>query len=339
MMPLPWAFWQMTVRELTLPAVTSRIVSHGHGEERACGVERICTDMKVIGLMLMDNHWSADLQAWLKWHVILARHLAGPWLRSLVIAHWTWKSTCHLGRLGSDPCAHAAAMTWQYTKLSLLIAHIEGSICHNDIKCDISIVEDFARAAPEQWLKIAGGKKGQVVISAAAGCAASLLGCGCENGTIMLEFGAFVGYTSCRLASHGIVVSFEHDPVHVRVAQHFINLLAPPCTAEVWCGRVSDLIPRVAEARGQGAVALAFLDESGATFHADVARTAAAALPAPLARVVADNCLRPGAPIFLTHWHSMIASAFAGSRLVIWSVPEFLEEDAGVEDWMAVVSM
>jgi len=146
-----------------------------------------------------------------------------------------------------------------------------------------------------------------------------------------------VGYSTARLSKFGRVVSFEHDPVHAWVAQHFLDLSVPPGLAEVWIGRVSDLTWRFAEVHGSRTAGVNFLDESGSTFHADCARYDAISLSAPLHCAVADNCLRPGAPLllWLWYWTDLQSECQTSTN---WSIPEFLEEAAGVEDWMAMFS-
>lgn len=284
----------------------------------------------------METHWSADVYAHLSWEVKMARKLPGPVLQSLI--------TARLARCGKpfdrhmDYCNAVTTMTWRYTKLSLLLAHMEASIHERGSAHNISAIEEFARGAANQWLKIAGGNKGSVLERLIRRCQASYGNGVCPCGTMMLEFGAFVGYNTSRLAAYGLVVSFEHDPVHACIAQHLLDLTAPPRLAEVWIGRVSDIIPRVTEARGSNATDLVFLDESGSTFHTDFARLESTSVPSPTMHAMADNTLRPGAPRFLVHWQNAIGHLPVIELLTIWSMAEFLEEAAGVEDWVAVIS-
>lgn len=301
-------------------------------------VATLLTDMKVIGLMLMEDHWRGNTSSWLAWNAVVAWQLPGPWLQMMVTLRWTartcLKQDISVNFLGTG----APQMTWRYTKLSLLVAHVEAHIGDRTVPCLLGAIEDFARSVSNQWLKIAGGDKGSVLSAVSSGCALSSW-CGrrpSQCADVRVEFGAFVGYSSARLSEHGNVVSIEHDPVHVRVAQHILDLVTKPRLVEVWLGRVSDLTPRLVEVHGAGAVSMAFLDESGSTFNADLSQLEAGVLLVPAARIAADNCLRPGAPEFLHH-RSSATLRKSVALLTNWSLPEFLEEAEGVEDWLAVI--
>jgi len=66
-------------------------------------------------------------------------------------------------------------LTWRFTKLSLLIAHVEASVNSHCIEQLLAAVEDFARGPSSQWLKVAGGQKGEVLESAAQCASPKLL--------------------------------------------------------------------------------------------------------------------------------------------------------------------
>jgi len=299
-----------------------------------CGLEPALADAKVLGLMLMEEDWRKDARAALWWDFFVARRLPGPLLRLVVASRWGYCCNPFPVELSAEPL-----MTWRYAKLSRLVEHVESAMLTRSVASMHKAIEDFARCSTNQWLKVAGGEKGEVLESVVD---SSLLAVAATAGaSTALEFGAFIGYTGARIAAAGMsVLSFEHDPVHVRVAQHLLDLAVPPGLVEVWPGRVADLILRVAETCGDSSVALAFLDESGATFHVDQEKLAAVGLLGPRAHSAADNCLRPGAPIFL--WRcGQVAHMNKGTtvpRLLNWSLPEFLEEAAGVEDWLSVVA-
>mmetsp|Transcript_81888 Transcript_81888/g.254159 ORF Transcript_81888/g.254159 Transcript_81888/m.254159 type:complete len:360 (+) Transcript_81888:240-1319(+) len=332
LVPLPWSFWALSAADLKLHLSSLR-ADFPAGDMAPRGLDLFRRDVKVIGLMLMDDHWRGDAHGWMRWLLLLEGFLAGPWLRSLVTAYWARGQS--LSRL--PPALSASAgVTWHYRKLGLLVAHVEQALSGPGPARGLAAIEGFARQASEQWLKVAGGRKGEVLDDLASRCSPGRPRPELGGPTVLLEFGTFVGYTLIRLAAHGSAVSLEHDPVHARVAQHFLDMVAPPGTAEVLCGRVGDLLPRLAEQRGSGAAALTFLDESGSTFCADTARTSALGLLAPNAHMAADNCLRPGAPLFLAHLHAAAAQDGATAAVQNWALPEFLEEAAGVEDWMAV---
>lgn len=339
MAALPWPLWRTSVEDALLCPHAITATKEGASVPRLelAALELICADAKTLGLLLMEVHWRADARAWLRWDSAVAQRLPGPWLQALVAVRWGSPTAAPLGGgagAGVVGLVAAPLMTWRYTKLSLLVAHVEAHLCgHGSVDAFLSAIDDFARLASSQWLKVAGGSKGLLLDQMAQRCCSAA-----GDGALELEFGAFVGYSTSRLATYGLVVSFEHDPVHARVAQHLLDLAAPPGTAEVWLGRVSDLTPRVAEARGAGCVAMAFLDESGSTFHTDLRRLEATWLQAPTAAAVADNCLRPGAPRLLAAWRDAKVPLKAEAALLSWSMPEFLEEAEGVEDWVAVIS-
>lgn len=82
------------------------------------------------------------------------------------------------------------------------------------------------------------------------------------------------------------------------------------------------------------------MDQKGTAFHADLALLdrlccSARQTQGRASAVLADNVLRPGAPVYC--W--TLRFGHAGHRICpaeFYSLPEFLEETMGVEDWMAV---
>lgn len=198
-------------------------------------------------------------------------------------------------------------------------------------------VEDFAKRSEGQWLKVAGGEKGE--------CLERLL-CNVPLGMhhAILEFGCFVGFTSVRLAQRSLwhlrrsslhegqrVTSIEGDPIHTAVARHFINLIESSTEVEVIPGQVRDTQPLVQESAGWNACSFTFMDQKGTTFHADLCLLERLNFFSPLSACIADNVLRPGAPVFM--WNMTRTPPYESSN---WSLPEFLEEKVGVEDWEAV---
>eukprot|EP00746_Dinoflagellata_sp_MGD_P140036 gnl/MRDRNA2_/MRDRNA2_73354_c0_seq1.p1 gnl/MRDRNA2_/MRDRNA2_73354_c0~~gnl/MRDRNA2_/MRDRNA2_73354_c0_seq1.p1 ORF type:complete len:268 (+),score=39.93 gnl/MRDRNA2_/MRDRNA2_73354_c0_seq1:419-1222(+) len=198
-------------------------------------------------------------------------------------------------------------------------------------------VEAFAKRSEGQWLKVAGGEKGE--------CLERLLvdvPLGAHHA--ILEFGCFVGFTSVRLAQRSLwhlgrsslyegqrVTSIEGDPIHTAVARHFINLIESSTEVEVVPGQVRDAQPLVPEWTGECACSFVFMDQKGTTFHADLRSLERLNIWSPLSACIADNVLRPGAPVFM--WNITRTPPYDSSN---WSLPEFLEERVGVEDWEAV---
>merc|ERR1712224_426261 len=95
---------------------------------------------------------------------------------------------------------------------------------------------------------------------------------------------------------------------------------------------VRDVVPVICETFGRHALGFVFMDQKGTTFHNDLALLDRLGAWPCGACLVADNVLRPGAPVF--NW----VLAYEGLVLepMFWSLPEFLEEKDGVEDWMAI---
>eukprot|EP00811_Abedinium_folium_P036135 NODE_8872_length_1464_cov_2.460733.p1 GENE.NODE_8872_length_1464_cov_2.460733~~NODE_8872_length_1464_cov_2.460733.p1 ORF type:complete len:277 (-),score=67.91 NODE_8872_length_1464_cov_2.460733:74-904(-) len=191
-----------------------------------------------------------------------------------------------------------------------------------------------------QWLKVAGNDKARVIEAALKRRRPW------PEASFSLEFGAFIGYTSVRLASriayakteppaqwsrlaqrlHG--VSLEVDSVHQLIARHLIDVCGLAISAEVWSGQVRDLLPRTTDELGAGSCFFAFMDHRGTRFHEDFAGLIHTCVQAHGIQGVADNVLNPGGPIFA--WETRHAV-----HAVAWALPEFAAPSK--EDWMAVV--
>lgn len=180
-----------------------------------------------------------------------------------------------------------------------------------------------------QWLKVAGMEKADVIEGA--------LGQGWAAAWVAVEFGAFVGYTSVRLASRlasesGCLrsVSLEVDHIHQVVARHALHITRLSAHGEVWNGQVRDLLPRLLDETGSGSCGLAFLDHRGTRFHCDSALLAKLGSPGGASHVVADNVLNPGSPVFA--WNVRRCS-----HASIWILMEFMSNER--EDWMVVADV
>eukprot|EP00746_Dinoflagellata_sp_MGD_P102329 gnl/MRDRNA2_/MRDRNA2_41837_c0_seq1.p2 gnl/MRDRNA2_/MRDRNA2_41837_c0~~gnl/MRDRNA2_/MRDRNA2_41837_c0_seq1.p2 ORF type:complete len:112 (-),score=13.43 gnl/MRDRNA2_/MRDRNA2_41837_c0_seq1:32-367(-) len=105
-----------------------------------------------------------------------------------------------------------------------------------------------------------------------------------------------------------------------------INLSRLSPIAEVWTGLVHDTGSRAIEQFGGSAVALVFADHRGSRLLRDLSAFSAMCVVNVRAgsRIVADNVLKPGAPLFL---FGTQASA------CLWSLAEFGSTD--LEDWMS----
>mmetsp|Transcript_111100 Transcript_111100/g.309399 ORF Transcript_111100/g.309399 Transcript_111100/m.309399 type:complete len:181 (-) Transcript_111100:115-657(-) len=71
------------------------------------------------------------------------------------------------------------------------------------------------------------------------------------------------------------------------------------------------------------------MDQRGTSFHEDLQQLELLHVLGVESRVLADNCLKPGAPFFV--WHVTSSGIY---NTMIWTVPEFASEE--IEDWMVV---
>lgn len=219
-------------------------------------------------------------------------------------------------------------------KLSMLVQYVEyvharvaGGTASQDV---LNAIVEFSKQKLNYWLKVAGEAKGTLI----DGILALATGPGHQ---IRLEFGAFVGFSTLRLASvaeAGVpswrVQSLEVDPLHVCVSRHMLNLGERAQAAEVCTGQVKDLLPRMLADFGAGSAGLVFMDHRGTRFHSEFRILESTELFSPNADILCDNVLHPGAPIYL--WQE--SQLWLQRRLCIWSLPEFGGESR-IEDWMA----
>lgn len=234
----------------------------------------------------------------------------------------------------------------RYHKILAVLKHIESEASHGSVAPFLSAVERFAMHSEGAWLKVAGGQKADV-LKWHFDCSMQF-GRACRSansklaGYAAVECGAFIGYTSSRLAERlrfkgdftttNPFVSVEADPVHVLIARHFIDYVQLAKGVEIIPGMVRDVAASLVESFGCSAISFTFMDQKGTTFHSDFALFQATQGWHPGAEVVADNTLRPGAPVYV--WQLARAE-----HTTLWSLPEFLEESMGVEDWMAVAQL
>lgn len=177
-----------------------------------------------------------------------------------------------------------------------------------------------------QWFKIVGGRKADVITSAMKTAPA--------RGSI-LEIGTYLGYSAIRLAVSQPgrrVVTLEVDPGHGLAAESVITYAGLAHRVDVWTGHSKDLLRRLPDRYPEGLTfAAVFMDQCGSRFWADLEVLVHLGLLQPGAVIVADNVLKPGAPLFL--WRAFFGSRCFRGRAV--SVPEFAMP--GVEDWVAIV--
>lgn len=231
-----------------------------------------------------------------------------------------------------------------YAKEQRLLRHVLATAPANDAKASCEAVEVFGcDLLPEtkHWLKVAGGPKNAVLTEALERA---------PKGTV-LEVGTYCGYSSARFATGRIaqghrcelepcVVSVELDLAHAAIARNFLAHAGLLHAVEVLVGYSEDVLPRAAmhlrsRLRGRveevrdGPVALLFFDQRGSKYVADIQTLEAHNLLCEGAVVIADNVLKPGAPLFL--WRMLRG---AGYSTQVISVPEFAMEEC--EDWMTL---
>jgi len=188
-----------------------------------------------------------------------------------------------------------------------------------------------------QWLKVAGGSKANLIEH-------SLRARSARPGEVALEFGVFVAYSTIRIAQRAIefrtlaqvahgstpdVIGMEVEPVHVCVARWMVDLAGLATAAEVWPGIAHDSLLRAGDEFGIRSARLIFMDHRGTKFHEDLRRLEHEELLAAGALVIADNVLKPSAPVFC--WTVNVSPAFDA---VNWALGEFVQYY--VEDWMVV---
>merc|ERR1712107_76171 len=210
-----------------------------------------------------------------------------------------------------------------------LVQHVQNLNSYATPEVVIDTLIEFAQTQG-RWLKIASGDK-SACLEAAVSSSMAL-----PRGTeLLVECGAFVGFSAIRIAQQGIgrsrVLSFEIDPVHVVVARFITELALPPAAITFCVGRASDSLPIVVEDSGEQVLVFLFLDHSNAHFHTDFHIVELVDAVGPGANVLADNVLKPGAPIFV--WQVVKGPTNA----VAWAMSEFRQEDQ--EDWMAAVNV
>jgi len=203
--------------------------------------------------------------------------------------------------------------------------HMQQGTCSKGI---LEIVDRFA-VGPGQWLKVAGDCK-SAIVDKFLGCKASL------KGHALVEFGAFVGYTAVRLAGRSLgqcpTVSLEVVPLHSSVARRLLALASSPSSAEVWTGQARDLQPRMLECFGAACVDFAFLDHRGTRFHTELAQNEGLGSRRPTACFVADNSLKPGAPMLAWQGAARQKASCQAWAMSAWALAEYMAD--ALEDWM-----
>lgn len=324
-----WSLWRMERSDLAQAVCQSWLL----GSRIPCVLE--------LGLLLMEGSWQKDHTG--EPQLLLKLMKAMP-VRLMRIALWKILALPPAVRLAEapplPPC-DALGLSEQecrrYMKLARFVQYLELSGCGGSPEEVIEAVEWFPKVSG-RWLKVAGGDKAVVLWD-------SLRQKPNAAHEVAVEFGALVGYTTIRLgavcaramrgsparAQAGCtnVVSVELDVCHACVARHAVDIAGLSGSVEVWIGQVRDLIPRVLEDFGALSLCYLFMDQKGTSFHEDLAHLERLGTLGVEGRVLADNCLKPGAPFFV--WHVATSPVYSTT---IWTMPEFASEE--IEDWMVV---
>eukprot|EP00933_Yihiella_yeosuensis_P032462 TRINITY_DN26059_c0_g1_i2.p1 TRINITY_DN26059_c0_g1~~TRINITY_DN26059_c0_g1_i2.p1 ORF type:complete len:699 (+),score=115.15 TRINITY_DN26059_c0_g1_i2:99-2099(+) len=186
-----------------------------------------------------------------------------------------------------------------------------------------------------QWLKVAGGAKANLIEKA-------LRSRPPKAGEVTIECGVFVGFTTIRIGQRSLeahlaagrkyqtsVIGLEVEPVHVCVARWMVELAGLSSVVEVWAGIAHDSLLRIGDEFGIRSTRLCFMDHRGTKFHEDLERLEDLKFFSLAARVIADNVLKPSAPVFL--WVTNMSPRYETEN---WSLGEFVQSEA--EDWMVV---
>uniref|UniRef100_A0A7S4RAM3 catechol O-methyltransferase n=1 Tax=Alexandrium monilatum TaxID=311494 RepID=A0A7S4RAM3_9DINO len=224
-----------------------------------------------------------------------------------------------------------------YSKELRLLAHVLRTAVPGDVDSVCAAVETFGEEklpGTSHWLKIAGGTKAGLLVTCARRA---------PRDGFVLEVGTYCGYSAARLAAARasgrpprgpLVVTLEVDAAHAIVARSLLAFAGLAHRVEVLTGHSEDVLPwlvrRMKDRVPPGAfVDMVFLDQRGSRYEADLAVLQQAGALSPGAVVVADNVLKPGAPLFL--WR---VTHGAGYATEVFSMTEFAM--SGVEDWMTV---
>lgn len=228
--------------------------------------------------------------------------------------------------------ASAGLRAAPYEKELRLLHHVLEHATAGDPSSVCTAIEDYGEVLlgpSRQWLKVAGGSKAQLITAA---------GRGAPCNSDVLEIGAYCGYSALRLSNalpDARVATLEVDPAHALIARNVVAFagLGPP-RLTVWIGYSRELIPRLsahyARPERQGVFGMVYMDQRGSRYDEDLAALESLGLLRPGAVLVADNVLKPGAPLLLWRLAKPRPDAY---EAVFVSLEEFAMP---VEDWMAV---
>merc|ERR1712194_238635 len=139
-----------------------------------------------------------------------------------------------------------------------------------------------------------------------------------------------MGYSSAKVAAARAkaqldvrrhhVFTLEVDLAHAAIAQNLLIFAGVCHHVQILVGHSADVLPWLMEQlHGQDEVGLVFLDQRGSRYSVDLGVLESAGVLQDGALVVADNVLKPGAPLFL--WQVSQASSPWETEGI--SLPEF----------------
>ncbi|CAJ1407938.1 unnamed protein product [Effrenium voratum] len=221
----------------------------------------------------------------------------------------------------------AGFATAPYAKELGLLLHVLQTAEAGSPSSVCSSIESFGSQVlgkARAWLKVAGSSKASILTCAAKGAVPN---------SRVLEIGTYCGYSALQLAvalPKARIVSVDVDPAHVLIARNVIAFagLEPPQVV-VWTGHSTAVLMRLcSNSTRSSAFGAVFMDQRGSLYHEDLHNLERSGLLRPGAVVIADNVLKPGAPLLL--WRLATSPKYSVQQL---SVQEFAMP---VEDWMAV---
>eukprot|EP00397_Hematodinium_sp_SG-2012_P021153 GEMP01021833.1.p1 GENE.GEMP01021833.1~~GEMP01021833.1.p1 ORF type:complete len:592 (+),score=160.65 GEMP01021833.1:293-2068(+) len=192
----------------------------------------------------------------------------------------------------------------------------------DDVPAIIKAIETFTMEQ-QLWLKLAADEKGAVLDAVLK-----------QHGApkTVLEVGCYVGYSSSRMASQlpegSKIATLEVDPYHACVARNVIDYAGLSDRIEVVIGHSEHTIPQLAGIFGEQWADIVFFDQRGTRYHEDLLNLERTRFFAPGAIMIADNTLKPGAPLFM---HRVCCSGPFASQVV-----ELEDFGGSVDDWMTV---
>eukprot|EP00928_Gymnodinium_smaydae_P081156 TRINITY_DN64725_c0_g1_i1.p1 TRINITY_DN64725_c0_g1~~TRINITY_DN64725_c0_g1_i1.p1 ORF type:complete len:669 (-),score=142.85 TRINITY_DN64725_c0_g1_i1:61-2067(-) len=214
----------------------------------------------------------------------------------------------------------------RYAKELRLLQHVLETSQPGDPASVCASMEQFSRDVLEPaglWLKVAGGGKLDTILSALKRAP--------QKGGGILEIGTYCGYSALQMAMalpDASVTTFEVDPVHMAIALNVVAWAGLSHRIDIWTGHSAQLLPRLA-AEERGPFRAVFMDQRGSRYVEDLENMEQLGLLHSGAVVIADNVLKPGAPLYL--WR--VCRGLAYSTEIV-SVREF--GMASVEDWLSV---